>query len=564
MKKSSPALAAASLDANRMAGSAMPVSALSGADSPAAVRAEKGRLRVFAKAVPRATKRGSQEEALRQRNVELERYRLIVDNLGEYGIGMLDEQGRYITWGGAAEKQIGWKSEEVLGRYYDVLATEEDCRAGLPLQELEEAARTGRSIRDCWKRRRDGSLFWASGVLSAVRDEAGKLAGYVRVGRDMTAQKRIEAHLDRYRMMVQSISDDHVVFTLTLEGLFDSWSPGAQAATGYKAEDVLGREYGLMFPPAERAAGAPRLELDEAARRGSWACESWRMRENGCLYWSSGVTTAIRDETGRISGFVRVARDMTGEQQLKESLARLAADLEDRVAERTRQLEHSVNELRRKNNKVQELARITERDLEEKKLMLNEIHHRVKNNLQVVQSLLKMSVRSLPDGEARTVTMNTAQRVYAMAMVHERLYQTKDLAGISVATYARDLFAGVTESNSALEGQIRLKLDADEILLNLDQAIPFGLMVNELLCNSLKHGFPEGRKGIVRVSIHRGPGGAELVVKDDGIGLPENFNAAKCKSLGLKLAASLAHQLGGELTFKSDNGCRVAATLRRL
>jgi two-component sensor histidine kinase len=151
-----------------------------------------------------------------------------------------------------------------------------------------------------------------------------------------------------------------------------------------------------------------------------------------------------------------------------------------------------------------------------------------------------------------------------MAMVHERLYQTRDLRGISVSTYLRDIFAGVTDLYPSLCGQIKLELDSEEILLGLDQGIPFGLMVNELLSNSLKHGFPEGRKGTVTVSIHRIQGAVSLAVEDNGIGLPEDFDAAKCTSMGLRLAGSLARQLGGRLIFTSGHGCRVETKLARL
>jgi PAS domain S-box-containing protein len=333
---------------------------------------------------------------------------------------------------------------------------------------------------------------------------------------------------------------------------------------GYPPDQVLGREYSILFTNEEREANGPRLELDQAAREGHCATEAWRIRSSGEPYWCIGETTAIRDAAGGLTGFVRVARDMTRQKRAEESLSRVAADLEERVAERTRQLEATVSELRSKNEEVEALARVTACDLEEKRLMLNEIHHRVKNNLQVVQSLLKMSVRSLPAGEARSVTMTTAQRVFAMAMVHEHLYQTKDLAGISVSTYLHDLFAGVADSNAALHGQVRIAFDCDEILLNLDHAIPFGLLVNELLNNCLKHGYPDGRKGTVAVSVRRVHSAVDLVFQDDGVGLPEGFDAANCASMGLKLASSLSHQLGGKLNFSSGSGCRVEALLTRL
>jgi PAS domain S-box-containing protein len=205
-----------------------------------------------------------------------------------------------------------------------------------------------------------------------------------------------------------------------------------------------------------------------------------------------------------------------------------------------------------------------EASLKEKEVLLREIHHRVKNNLQVVQSLLRMSLRTLPAGEARTAAETTIQRIHAMALVHERLYRIEGLTSISLVEYLRDLFKGVVASNSVAPGQIQLTLDAEEIPLTLDLAIPFGLLVNELISNSFKHGFADGRRGTIEVAIHREEGVVRMAVSDDGAGLPENFDALACPSMGLKLAASLAHQLGGSLKFTNGRGCRVETELTRL
>ena len=205
-----------------------------------------------------------------------------------------------------------------------------------------------------------------------------------------------------------------------------------------------------------------------------------------------------------------------------------------------------------------------EASLKEKEVLLGEIHHRVKNNLQVVQSLLRMSARLLPPGEARTAAEATIQRIHAMALVHERLYRAQDVASLSLSNYLRDLFRGVVASNSAPPGQIQLRLDTEEIPLTLDLAIPFGLLVNELISNCFKHGFPDERRGTIEISIHRMEGVVRMMVTDDGVGLPEHFDAAACPSMGLKLAASLAHQLGGALKFLNGKGCRVEADLKRL
>jgi two-component system response regulator len=205
-----------------------------------------------------------------------------------------------------------------------------------------------------------------------------------------------------------------------------------------------------------------------------------------------------------------------------------------------------------------------ESSLKEKEVLLGEIHHRVKNNLQVVQSLLRMSVRPLPQGKARAAAESTIQRIHAMALVHERLYHTKDVASLSLSDYLRDLFNGVVASNSAPSGQIQLRLETEEIPLTLDNAIPFGLLANELISNCFKHGFPNGRRGTVEFSIHRVDGIVHMAVSDDGAGLPEHFDAAAGPSMGLKLADGLAHQLGGSLRFTNGNGCRVESDLARL
>lgn len=205
-----------------------------------------------------------------------------------------------------------------------------------------------------------------------------------------------------------------------------------------------------------------------------------------------------------------------------------------------------------------------EASLREKEVLLREIYHRVKNNLQVIQSLLKMRARLLPEGETRAAIDSTVQRVYAMGLVHERLYRMEDLARLSLPDYLHDLFNGVVASSSMQPGQIQLTLDIEDLPLSLDLAVPFGLLANELLSNCLKHGFPDGRRGSVEVSIHRQENGVHMVVQDDGVGLPKHFNPGACPSMGLKLADSLAHQLGGSLQFSSVNGCRIETNLKRL
>lgn len=195
--------------------------------------------------------------------------------------------------------------------------------------------------------------------------------------------------------------------------------------------------------------------------------------------------------------------------------------------------------------------------LEEKEVLLREVYHRVKNNLQVIQSLLKMQARSLEDREIRLVLGDMAQRVYAMAVVHEKLYQNADLASLSIEGYIRKLFEGALATYSLTADQIELHLEVEDIPLCLEHAVPLGLLLNELISNALKHGFPDGRQGTISISLHRTEKGVLVTLQDDGIGLAPDFSASSGSSMGLKVATSLAHRLGGELNFSSNNGCRI-------
>jgi len=536
------------------------------------------------------------EQNLRENSLALvqgeEWFRLLVEGVTDYAIYMLDPEGRVVTWNAGAERSKGYKAEEILGKNYSIFFLPEDAEAGEPARELAEAEREGQYQTEAWRMRKDGAKFWAIVTLTAIRDGQGELRGFAKVTRDMSAQKAAEevlrshnAQLESYRIIVENI-DSYAIFTLDVEGRINSWSPGARNVVGYTAEEVMGREYSIVFTPEEIRAGKPLQEMEEAERNGSCVTESWRVRRDGARCWASGSLTAVRNETGKLTGFIRMARDMTGHKQIEDAQARLAgglevrvrertlqmedaqarlaAELEDRVRERTLQLEANMEELRRRNAEAEASAINAARELQEKEVLFREIHHRVKNNLQVVQSLLKMEVRTLPPSEARAAIESMVLRVRSMAMVHERLCQMPGLASLSVAGYLRDIFDGAIASYSIQPGQIKFDLDAEDILLNLDRAIPFGLLANELLSNSLKHGFPAGRKGTISVSIHRVAGAVRVVMQDNGIGLPMNFDAGNCKSMGLKLVESLAHQLGGALQFTSKQGCHVQGNFTRL
>jgi two-component sensor histidine kinase len=193
--------------------------------------------------------------------------------------------------------------------------------------------------------------------------------------------------------------------------------------------------------------------------------------------------------------------------------------------------------------------------LREKEVLLQEIHHRVKNNLQVVASLLDMQAEAVADPRVRAAFEDSQARLHAMALIHEQLYQGASLAHLNAADYLRRLSTRLFETYSRTNGRITLEIEVEDIALELNVAIPCGLMLNELLSNALKHAFPGGQPGAVAVTLHQAPPGTcVLTIRDNGVGLPEGLDIGRTDSLGLQLVSLLIEQLGGSLTLEPGGG----------
>jgi PAS domain S-box-containing protein len=362
------------------------------------------------------------------------------------------------------------------------------------------------------------------------------VAGYVKKTDDfwlelpavlerVTLQRHIKGRLDETQAMMPAVVEDlrDLVAISNSDGKLVYLSHACLTLLGSNAEELVGRSWLEIAAPEDRnALQSAYNSLGESA--------------------SQPINLRCRHKSGSVA-----------RMEARVSRVKFAASLPSMIVLTL----HDVTKQREYEERL-ELA------LREKEVLLREIHHRVKNNLQVVQSLLKMRARLLPKGETRSAIESTVQRVFAMSLAHEHLYRMKDLERLSLAGYLRDLFSGVVASNSAQPDQIQLHLNAAEIPLSMDLAIPFGLLANELISNCFKHGFPHGRKGTVELSIHRHKGVVRLTVSDNGVGLPKDFVLEACPSMGLKLASALAHQLGGSLHFTSENGCRVETDLERL
>jgi PAS domain S-box-containing protein len=261
-----------------------------------------------------------------------------------------------------------------------------------------------------------------------------------------------------------------------------------------------------------------------------------------------GISTVCEEITER-------KRTEAERQQTQEELKKAKEELEIRVAERTAELHQMIAELQQAEERIKA-------SLREKEVLLKEIHHRVKNNLGIVSSLLQMQIRRTDDPQTNIVLQDNQNRIASIALVHEKLYRSEDLANINFTQYIRDLTVYLFDSYNINSNQIKLNVQVENASLDIETTIPCGLIINELVSNALKYAFPDNRQGEIQVKFFQSQKMSEavqqcistLIVKDNGIGLPADFEIKNAKTLGLKLVQGLVKQIGATLEINSRQG----------
>jgi two-component sensor histidine kinase len=256
-----------------------------------------------------------------------------------------------------------------------------------------------------------------------------------------------------------------------------------------------------------------------------------------------------------ISNFIFFGEDITIRKNAEEALKNAYEELESRVIERTAELSKLNDVLQ---NEIQE-HEIDEQkikaSLKEKEVLLKEIHHRVKNNMQIISSMLGLQSAYVQDQNFTSMLKDSQGRIRSMALIHEKLYQSDNLAYVNFTEYLNSLILYLKNSYNIYDDRITFNMCVDNISLNIDIAIPLGLIINELISNSYKHAFKNNLKGEINVEIFENSDESFLLtVKDNGIGLPQEFDIDNTKSLGLQLVKVLVEQIDGDLKIKNQNG----------
>jgi PAS domain S-box-containing protein len=363
-----------------------------------------------------------------------------------------------------------------------------------------------------------GRVRWLQTIKRPIVSQDGAADQVLGIAADITARKNTEEALrnseERFRQIAENIRE---VFWITepREKQLIYISPAYEEVWGRTCSDLS--EVSQMWRETVHLEDQQRvLEAAEKVQsEGDYDVEYRIVRPDGQIRWVRDRAFPIKNEAGDVYRIAGVLDDVTDRKQGLEQI---------------------------------------KASLHEKEVLLQEIHHRVKNNMQVITSLLSLQSKTIKDQQALAVFEDSQNRVKSMALIHETLYQSKDLSRINFSEYLKKLVAHVSRSYRIRSDAVKIQLNVDDVSLPIDMAVPCGLIINELASNSLKYAFPAETKGELNISFRRAGARYVLSVSDTGVGLPHDFDPDKGKSLGMKLVRMLTTQLAGEMHCRNGVG----------
>ena len=384
-------------------------------------------------------------------------------------------------------------------------------------QEIAKCLETGKDYRANFRiRLPDNSIRWLHGRGLVLHDANGRPVRMVGVTYDITDRKLAEQALIEEKTFLRAIFDSlpGIIYTLDSEGRFLRWNHNFTTLLGWTKEEIAAMSALDLVHPADRERTA--AAIAQVFQTGEATLELRLLTRAGeaIPYFCSGVRTPLGGKVYLIGFGIDISARLAAEEQIRASLR-------------------------------------------DKEALLKEIHHRVKNNLQIIYSLLSLQSARVAHPIALSVLTESQNRVRAMALVHETLYRTDNLAHVDLSGYIRELTGYLFRAYGVDGERIRLVVDMETVHVTPDRGIPCGLIVNELISNALKYAFPDNRSGRILIALHRSDDNRlTLSIEDDGIGLPADLVINQTPSLGLQLVYTLTQQLDGQLTIHRGNGTR--------
>jgi len=487
-----------------------------------------------------------------------ERFRLMVEAVRDYAIFMLDTTGYIVSWNEGAKRIKGYSADEIIGKHFSTFYTSEDLDSKKPERELKIAIATGKYEEEGWRVRKDGSLFWANVVITALLNDQNKHIGFSKVTRDLTEKRESQESLrqseERYRSLVEQVTD-YGIFMLDEKGRIISWNEGAKKIKGYDEREIIGKYFSIFYPEEDVLNGKPALELKIAKAEGKYEEEGWRIRKDGSPFWANVVITAVYNNQGIHIGFSKVTRDLTERKESERALR----DSYERYRLLANELRQTNTELSYANQELEQFTSIVSHDLQEP-------IRSIKSFLQLINiKLNKEQNEDLKVYIEKAISSADRMKQLIQNLLHYSQLGKTDLLeeDINVDELIIEAIQNVGTSAEKSNAQITVENDIKTVKGDRVQLVQ---LIQNLLSNALK--FTDSQSPKVKITGFHENGHVKFSVTDNGIGIAETdihkvfeiFRRLHTKKLypgtgiGLAICKKIVERHGGRIWPESNPG----------
>jgi PAS domain S-box-containing protein len=502
-----------------------------------------------------------QQEALRRSE---ERYHRMIEEVQDYAIILLDEEGIILNWNKGAAKIKGYTAYEIVGKHFRIFYRKIDQDNGLPEHLLDIARKTGRAAHEGLRVKKDGTTFWGFVVITALHDEKNNIIGFSKVTRDLTERKLAEEDLKEYAARLQEKNEelrrseehfhkmvaeirDYAIILLDINGNILNWNLGAEYIKGYTAKEIIGKNFRIFYQQEDIESGLPDRLLKEGIEKGRAFHEGWRLRKDGTKFWGNIIITALHDENNNVIGFSKITRDLTDKKKSEDEMIR------------------SMQLLEQKNNELEQFAYVASHDIKEPL-----------RKIVAFGDLLQHNYSESLEERAKEYIIRMQKASQRMMDLIENLLEFSRIDRIAEDLKPVDLNKVVDEVLHDMEMIInhkKAKITRDNLPEISGHAIQLRQLFQNLVSNALK--FNESSEPIVHISSdivqdENVPSGTvgKIYIKDNGIGFSPEYQAkifevfqrlhGKAEypgtGMGLAICKKIVENHNGNITVESEEG----------